>query len=355
MCGMKKTLHTALAAAVDLQPAAGAGAPEWVHLLPAGNMPARDGREAWRNDDPAGVVAATLAHAGGIDLPIDYDHQTDYAAIPQVGGRAEAGGWIKELQVRPDGVWGRVEWTATAAAKIAERAYRYLSPVFDFEPGSRKVIRLLRAALVNNPALTLTALSHQQQETDSMDETLKALLAALGLKPETDQATAIAHAQSLVTSKAALDAAAKKLGIAGEATETALASAIDGAKSSAAPDPAKYVPITALTEVQTALAAIQTERATEKAEQTVATAMAAGKITPGQKDWATDYAIKDAAGFAAYVAAAPKLLSGGGSLTVRPAAGQDGELGAEDRAICAQLGIKPEDFKAQRAAEKKEV
>ena len=187
-----------------------------------------------------------------------------------------------------------------------------------------------------------------------MDETLKALLAALGLTPETDQATAVAHAKALVAADGTLKALAAKLGITGPATETALASAIDRTKSSAEPDPAKYVPITALTEVQTALAAMQQERTAEKAERSVAVAIEAGKITPAQKEWATAYAAKDPEGFAGYVAAAPKLLSGGAGLTVRPQA-PEGELGAEDRAICAQLGIKPEDFKAQRAAEKKEI
>ena len=351
-----QAVDTALAAVTELRITSSGTAPEWVHLLPAGDMPARDGRPGWHNTDPTGVIAASLAAAGAVEMPVDYDHQTDLAAIPGVGGTARAAGWIKDLQARPDGVWGQVEWTAAAAQAIAAREYRYLSPVFDFEVGSRKVLRLRRASLTNNPALTLTALSHQQQQDDSMDPILKALLEAMGLAPDTEQATALAHAQSLVAAKATLDAAAKKLGITGEATETALAAAIDtaGQKPAAEPDPSKYVPIATMQEVQTALAAIQTERTAEKAEQAVATAIAAGKITPGQKEWATAYASKDPDGFKAYVAGAPKIVGGTTAIAGVPSAGE-GELTSEERAICAQLGIKHEDFKAQRAAEKKEA
>ena len=101
--------------------------PEWVQLMPAGELHARDGRR-WRLDDADKVIAETRRRNGGVDLVFDYEHQTDHA--PRNGQEAPASGWIKELQARAGGIWGRVEWTAHAKARIEAREYRYISPVF---------------------------------------------------------------------------------------------------------------------------------------------------------------------------------------------------------------------------------
>ena len=93
-------------------------------------------------------------------IPIDYDHATDFGA-PE-GRPAPAAGWIRELEVRDGAVWGRVEWTARAASSIVAREYRYVSPVFQFDPKDGTVTRLLRAGLTNNPNLHLTAIAASQ-------------------------------------------------------------------------------------------------------------------------------------------------------------------------------------------------
>lgn len=53
--------------------------PEWVQLLPAGTFRGRDGRGTHALSDPAVVVAATRAI--DLDLPIDIDHQAEFAPI----------------------------------------------------------------------------------------------------------------------------------------------------------------------------------------------------------------------------------------------------------------------------------
>lgn len=347
MSGMAtKTTETALGAVVQLPDQA--GAPEWIQLLPLGTITPRDGRTPWQLDAPAEVIAASLAAARGLDLPIDYDHQIDLAAVPGVGGTARAAGWVKQLEQRADGIWGRVEWTQAAAQAIAAREYRFISPVFDYTKDDRRITRLRHAALTNNPAMTMTALSSQQHEEDRVDPILKALLEAMGLAANTDQATAVAHVQKLVAANATVTAIAAKLGSA-ETTETALAAAVDRARQATAPDPAQFVPIAQVSALQTALATIQTERATEKATAAVEAAVKAGKVSPALKDWATAYASKDLAGFAAWVEKAP-VVTGGGLQGDPPVSGADG-LTAEDRAICAMTGISIEDFKKTRAAE----
>lgn len=116
-------------------------APEWVHLLPPkGRITARDGRQfvarescgvacrkscGFAVDDPARLVADFEARA--VDLPVDFAHQTELAD-PKSGGPVPAAGWIKELRHDETGLCALVEWTARAAAMIAAREYRTLSP-----------------------------------------------------------------------------------------------------------------------------------------------------------------------------------------------------------------------------------
>src|SRR5579863_2729277 len=151
-------IDTAGAPASASTPAdATAAAPEWIELLPAGVFYGRDGRGPFRLDDPAAVIASTTALQMNAGIPIDYDHATDFGA-PE-GRPAPAAGWIRELQVRAGAVWGRVEWTARAASSILAREYRYVSPVFQFDPKDGVVTRLLRAGLTNNPNLHLTAIA----------------------------------------------------------------------------------------------------------------------------------------------------------------------------------------------------
>ena len=126
-------IDTAGAPASAPSPAdAAASAPEWIELLPAGVFYGRDGRGPFRLDDPGAVIASTTAMQMAAGIPIDYDHATDFGA--PAGRPAPAAGWIRELEVRGGAVWGRVEWTARAASSIVAREYRYVSPVFQFDP-----------------------------------------------------------------------------------------------------------------------------------------------------------------------------------------------------------------------------
>jgi phage I-like protein len=71
---------------------------------------------------------------------------------PRPAGRRRAAGWIKELRHDETGLWGRVEWTARAAAMIAAREYRTLSPAF-LHDDAGVITQAKSAGLVHNPAL----------------------------------------------------------------------------------------------------------------------------------------------------------------------------------------------------------
>lgn len=133
-------------------------APAWVQLLPAGpTVAGADGR-TWTLDDPVAVAAAFQGRAA--PLVIDWEHASEHRA-PH-GLDAPAAGWIDTVEVRPDGLWGHVEWTERAAQQIQAREYRFLSPVFQYEKASSRIVRLTSAGLTNQPNLDLVALNRQE-------------------------------------------------------------------------------------------------------------------------------------------------------------------------------------------------
>ena len=314
---------TSLAVATCDVPLPPGNAPEWVHLLPgSGTVKGRDGR-SWELVDPAGIVLAF--EANGADLPIDYEHQNDNPDA-KLNGPVPAAGWIKEMRADDGGVWGRVEWTATAAEMIGRKEYRYLSPVLVYHPKTRQIVKLNGAGLVHTPNLYLTALASQepgmipdkskQKPSDGDPSGLAAFVAMvadlLGLPPETPQEELFAKLK---------------------------------AKIGADPDPAKFVPVATvqamLSERNLSIATASEERASLK----VAEALRTGHISPALKDWATALCRSDEASFDRFLeSTAPqfghlfKPTHAVGTPPRSQRATDQSELAA---AICSQLGLKP--------------
>ncbi|WP_375292316.1 phage protease [Sphingomonas melonis] len=140
------TRFKALCSAVPLP--ADTNVPDWIHLLPAGEIRTADGRGPYRVTNVQALMAASLAFG---KLPLDENHAIDLAA-PQ-GGSSPARGWIVDLQQRSDGLWGRVEWTPAGRMMMADRAYRGVSPAIQhMQDGT--ITAVLRASLTNNPNFT---------------------------------------------------------------------------------------------------------------------------------------------------------------------------------------------------------
>ena len=298
-------------------------APEWVHLIPGSReIKGRDGR-VWELFDPAALVLAFQSN--GIDLPIDYEHQNDNPEA-KLKGPVPAAGWIKELKAEDSGIWGRVEWTATAAELIGRKEYRYLSPTFLHHQESRQIVRLKGAGLVHSPNLYLTALANQD----------------FAMPPKTPQDTIPPKAPAGGT--AFVGMIADLLGLPPETPPEEILKALK-AKLSGEPDPAKFVPVATvqamLTERNLSVATASQERASQKVND----ALHSGHLSPAMKDWATSLCRSDEASFDRFVASSipqfahlsrsviPSALPPGS-----PATRQSDELAD---AICSQLGLKP--------------
>ncbi len=288
------------------------GAPEWVHLLPSGLITGRDGR-IYDMADPGGLILAFQAN--GIDLPVDYEHQTEKPEA-RLKGPVPAAGWIKELQIRDSGIWGRVEWTATAAEMIAGKEYRFLSPTILYHPKTLEIMRLKSAGLVHHPNFHLTALAAQEDPMSNptrSDDFMALVAKLLGLPDGTPPEELLA-----------------KLG-------TAL-------KTKATPDPARYMPVAA---VQEMLAdRLQERRAADqgRAQEKVRAAIQQRYITPGMREWALALCQSDEASFDAFLGNAGPVFAHLGKPSTAPVMvpNRPDALGNDlETSICEQLGLKP--------------
>jgi len=195
-------MKTQLALNTDLSATVSDGkAPDWVELIPPGpNVTGRDGRQ-WLFDEQAGMLVQSSFLGRAIDLPIDWEHATQHRASK--GESAPAAGWIKQLELRNGALWGLVDWTPRASEQVINREYRFLSPVFDFDPDTTRIARLVSAGLTNKPNFLLTALNQENMEVTPV--TLSpALLTALGLPATaTEEQALAATAQLRATAQAA--------------------------------------------------------------------------------------------------------------------------------------------------------
>lgn len=340
------TPFVALAAAMDLPESE--GAPEWVHLLPAaqGEIHTYDARGPYRLADIEAVIAASMQSERG--MPIDENHATDTAM--QNGNGAPARGWIKELQARADGLWGRVEWTKAGAELLADRAYRGISPVFN-HLADKTITRVLRASLTNKPNLKgLVALN----EETAMN--LAAIAKALGLGEDADEAAILAAIEQMkkpddTAMQSALVEIGTVLGVEGGDPAAVLAAA-KSAKSGETVNTALQAEVTNLAGQ---LKSLKDQTAKDKAISFVDGAIAQGRagVKP-QRDRFIAMHMEDAAGTESLIAGLP-ALGGDGKITPQPPA-QGAEitsLNAEQTLVADQLGIPHDKFLASLQADAK--
>lgn len=190
--------------------AAEAGTREVV-LVPPGMVKTKSGSRSFLMDAAAAEMTIAAFREHGVDVVIDYEHQT-LPEFASPNGRAPASGWIKTLRFDPaKGLVGEVEWTSEAAAEIASKKYRYLSPVVNVRTSDKRVFALHSAGLTNKPAIermqALAASERTLQETETPMGIAK-LRAALGLPDD-------------ATDEAVIEAALAKIGGAKKEAEVA--------------------------------------------------------------------------------------------------------------------------------------
>jgi hypothetical protein len=130
----------------------------------AGDTPPTEFRifKAGVNDSQKGSVlfddlAAKLVMASykrwGIDLAIDLEHgMVDVAPGAADPTARDARGWCK-LEVRNGELWAvQVKWTPDGIARLTNKTQRYISPCFDRDVKTKRVIEMFNVALTAIPA-----------------------------------------------------------------------------------------------------------------------------------------------------------------------------------------------------------
>lgn len=336
--------------------------PERILILPDGEFSALDGRpvgmkfgegedqkpvtcKTWLlNADIAAQVIATF-DAAGLDLVIDYDHQT--LRSEKNGQPAPAAGWITSLEYEAGrGLWAVVDWTEDGAERVATRQYRYLSPVFPFDPESGAVLWVHSVALTNTPALnqlgeiaaaasrllSINASRVTSTTTEDHHMDLKTLLVALGLPLETTESTALTALSAQAGRIKTLEAECSDL-------------------RAKVFDPAKHIPLEEHQKVVVELSALKTAQDTATHEQLLQAALSDGRILQPNADYWKQQSLAALQSFlqtAKPLAALTTLQTGG-----QPPAGGGGgapSLTADELAVCKSMGISAEDFVKQRGA-----
>ncbi len=314
------------------------GLSEWIHLLPAGEIVTRDGRGPYRNTNPQGIVEKYLAD--GMPVAIDYEHQSLDAE--EKTAPTPAAGWIHELEIRGGEIWARVEWNERAAEMIAAKEYRYISPVFQYDPKTGVVGRIVGAGLTNRPNLFLQAVARQGGQ--HMNELIERLCCMLNLPVTSTTDEIVTHLQRLIDlvqgNESAAQAIAKSLSLPEGTGLPAIATAV-ASRLSAEPDPARFVPRAEHDLVASTLQQLREQGKKDDAARKVAEAIAFRKVSPGMKGWATDYATRDPEGFAAFVAAAPVIVAAG---SIAPAGAPKGSALETD--VSAQKQTLIDQYKA---------
>lgn len=92
----------------------------WVHALPLGTYKhPQYGTIDISADRAKRFVESVKNKVRGIDLNTNYEHV-----------QGEASGWVKDAEVRSDGVWLFIDWVKDAAQKIRDGKFKYFSSEF---------------------------------------------------------------------------------------------------------------------------------------------------------------------------------------------------------------------------------
>lgn len=338
-----------------------------IQLMPAGEFRAKDGRPtnapSWHLNAALAQKLIAASASRGTPYVIDYEHQTLHAATN--GKPAPASGWFSQLEWREGaGLFAvGVEWTAAASAMIAAKEYRYISPVITYDLDGA-VTGLLMAAITNNPAIDgmdgvllaaatrqFAALTLLPTSEPHMDKILALLRTLLNLPADADEAAILAKLETL-SGKVKEDpvmAAAASIDLIDLVSNQRTQIAALGA---AAPDPAQFVPIAALHQLQQHVAQLNSSVNVDRIETAVQAALTSGKLVPSLAPWARDLGKKDFAALTSFIASAPALAA----LNLQSKQVDQSALGTaltpNQAALCAAMGQDPKAFQAALLAEK---
>ena len=134
--------------------------PTWIQVGKMGHFAGHPTGPFQLDNKTFSEIIANFKRTSNRAIPIDFEHASEAdptsGSIPTDGAPAQ--GWIKDLEVRGDGLWGQVEWGDKAKEYIKAGQYKYFSPAIRFESkdqvsGKPIGARMTSGALTNTPFL----------------------------------------------------------------------------------------------------------------------------------------------------------------------------------------------------------
>ncbi len=335
-----------------------------LQLTPAGKFQPADGRQMsvphWHIDQAIATQVIQRFNARNQPVVIDYEHQT--LRKEENGQPAPAAAWMRELiWEEGKGLFARVELTNKARTAIAEKEYLYISPVFRYAPNG-DVTEMEMAALTNTPALhgmqalelrAAATFGYQHDDEEKpMNKLLAAIIAGLALQATATEDEAVA-ALNAHFAKDPLKGMRDTLGLPATASETEMVAACTSLKT-ANPDPAKFVPISTMTQMQGEIAVLTNKlnaRDAADLDVSIQSALKDGRLLASQEAWARDLGKTNIAALNSFLATAQPIAALTSSQTkgLPPVPDEKTGLTADELAVCNNMGIAPEDFKKAKA------
>lgn len=312
----RRALATLVALAIDVDSEA---LPTEFRIFRAGQNATSKGTFLFDDVAAKSVMADYAQHA--VDLMIDLEHLSLDEGARHFS--PDARGWFK-LELRSGELWAvDVRWTPDGETRLREKRQRYISPAFQVEKKSGRVLRLLNVAITAMPATHAISPLVAASKGDRME----AIIAALGLAPGATEDEVIAAIKALQDAKSASADAAK-------ASE---AKAEEEKKAAAA--------LAARASTSDGLAAEVAKLSARLAERDVRDVIAANrtKCTPALEEWAltqTPDALR------AFFAKAPVVVA---SERKEPPKTETTELTTAELAVCKATGANPKDVLAHKA------
>jgi phage I-like protein len=255
---------------------------EWIKLTPElGDYPHARGLQ---RIDKAAVEAMANHFKRARGVPFYVGHP-DVPGMESEYPDKKAYGWVKEVEARADGLYGKVKWSEPGKAMLANSHFRFFSPYWNsatIGQGANgkpifRPLELLSVALTNQPNLPVNPLANEEETRTNQQDFMKReeIIAALGL------ANTVTDAE-ITTRLAACVAAYTSL--ANVQTEAA------NAKTALSNEQAAHS--TTKSSLETQLANTKTELATHRrgrAELLVDAAIAEGRVPLANRaQWITD-------------------------------------------------------------------
>lgn len=289
------------------------GCPDMVKILPVGKVNSEKGDFIVDMESFQAMKAEMQRR--GIDIVIDYEHQT----LKDV--QAPAGGWVKDLVYTPEAIVAKVEWTPKAREYLNNKEYRYLSPVVLTRKSDSKAVVLHSLALTNIPAINrmFAIVNSVDFDTDNLLNTadtggkkmdlqqIKELLGLPADAPEVAVMNALVERLKKPDQNAGGDKQPDDKQVVANSVILGLLELPAEAKTEDVTTKIMALKAGATAHDQEIKETLERIRQRE-ADDAVMMALKAGKITAAQKDWAKEYALKDRSGFDSFVEKAPAVV-----------------------------------------------